>query len=340
MRELRKKEHVENYLRSMYEGETLLEDIFLSNNSLPELDFKDIDVSTEFLGKKIGAPIMINAMTGGAEFTKSINTDLAELAKKFSIPMAVGSQTIALCEEEEGCIESFELVREIIGRDGLVISNLSANSSLEDCKKALDLVEGDAIQLHLNPAQEIVMEEGDREFKGILANIENISRHINKPVIVKEVGMGLSKDAVVRLKDVGIKYVDISGAGGTNFIEIENLRNSQIDLSELYSWGIPTALAIIEARQVGQDMEIIASGGIRTSLDIAKAIIIGGDIVGIAGELISYLLHGGYDAAENYLTETIYKLRVIMLLLGVSSIGELKEVSYKVKGELKELLGN
>ncbi len=336
MRELRKKEHVENYLRSMYEGETLLSDVFLSNNSLPELDFKDIDTSTEFLNKKIGAPIMINAMTGGAEFTKSINTDLARLAKKFNIPMAVGSQTIALCEEE-GCIESFKIVRETLGDDGIVVSNLSANASLEDCKKALDLVDGDAIQLHLNPAQEIVMKEGDREFRGILDNIENISKNIDKPVIVKEVGLGLSKDTVRRLREIGIEYIDISGAGGTNFIEIENMRNSHIDLSELYSWGIPTALAIIEARKVS-DGTLIGSGGIRNSLDIAKSIIIGADLVGVAGEIISYLLHGSYDAADAYLTETMYKLRVIMLLLGVSSIEELKQVPYRVKGELKDLL--
>lgn len=337
MRKLRKKEHVENYLRSIYEGNTLLGDVYLSNNSLPELNFEDIDISTEFLGRKISAPIMINAMTGGSEFTETINKDLARLAKKFNIPMAVGSQTIALCEEDS-CKESFKVVREIIGDEGIVISNLSADASVEDCRAALKLVKGNGLQLHLNPGQEIVMSEGDRNFKGILENIEKINKAIDTTLIVKEVGLGMSAEVVEKLRNIGVKHVDISGAGGTNFIEIENLRNNHIDLSELYSWGIPTALAIIEARKVSDEIDIIGSGGIRNSLDLAKALILGANIVGIAGELISYLLHGGYEAAEEYLRETIYKLKVIMLLLGKSSISELKESKYRVKGELEQLL--
>lgn len=337
MRKLRKKEHVENYLRTMYEGDTLLKDVFLPHNSLPDLDFKDVDISMEFLGRKIDAPIMINAMTGGSEFTEGINEDLAKLAKEFNIPMAVGSQTIALCNDKE-CLNSFSVVREIIGEEGIVISNLSGNANLEDVKQALTLVEGDAIQLHLNPAQEIVMKEGDREFKGILENISNINEKVPVPMIVKEVGMGMSKDVVKRLYDSGIRHIDISGTGGTNFIEIENLRNMDMDFSELYSWGVPTALSIIEAREVSEELFIIGSGGIRNSLDIVKSLVIGADIVGIAGEVISYLLHGGYESAYEYLEDTIYKIKVILLLLGKENLKALKDVEYRVEGRLKDLL--
>lgn len=337
MRELRKKEHVENYLRSMYEGDTLLSDVFLPNNSLPELNFDELDISMEFLGKKIDCPIMINAMTGGSEFTKSINNDLARLARQFNIPMAVGSQTIALCEDNS-CIESFSVVRDIIGEEGVVISNLSASASLEDCQRAVELLNSDAIQLHLNPGQEMVMREGDRDFRGILDNIKKINENIDKPLIVKEVGLGMSKEVVTKLENIGVKYIDISGAGGTNFIEIENLRNADTDLSELFEWGVPTALSIIEARKVSSQLNIIGSGGIRSSLDIVKAIVLGADIVGIAGELMSYLQHGGYETAEAYLEDTVYKIKVIMMLLGKANIKELKETKYKVKGTLKELL--
>lgn len=337
MRKLRKKEHVENYLRSIYEGNTLLGDVFLPNNSLPDIDFDEIDISTMCFGKKIDAPIMINAMTGGSDFTKTINADLARLAKKFNIPMAVGSQTIALCQDQE-CVDSFSIVRDIIGEEGVVISNLSANESLEACQMALDLVGGDALQLHLNPGQEIVMEEGDRKFRGILDNIQMINSKVDKPVIVKEVGLGMSREVVEKLMAIGIRHVDISGSGGTNFIEIENLRHSDIDLSELYSWGIPTAMAIIGARETSKDLGIIGSGGIRNSMDVVRAIVLGADLVGIAGELISYLLHGGYEAAEEYLLETFYKIRVIMLLLGKSKIEDLKGSRYIVKGELKDLI--
>jgi len=337
MRKKRKKEHVENYLRTRYEGDTLLGDVFLQHNALPNLHLDDIDTKTIFLGKTVDHPIIINAMTGGSDFSREINRDLSLLAKKFKIPMAVGSETIALCEEEE-CQDSFRIVRDNIGTDGIVISNLGAQASLEDVKRALDIVNGDAIQLHLNPAQEVVMLEGDRDFRGVLKNIETIVNGIDKPVIIKEVGFGISKEVASNLYSVGVRNIDISGFGGTNFIEIENIRYNNMDFSDLYSWGIPTALSLIKCRELPTDLKLIASGGIKNSMDIIKALIIGGDIVGISGELLSYLLHGGYENAETYLEGLIYKMKVLMLLLGKQNINELKTTEYKLTGELRELI--
>lgn len=337
MRKKRKREHVENYLRTTYKGDTLLEDIFLQHNSLPDLSFEDIETKTVFLGKTVDSPIIINAMTGGSDFSREINRDLSLLAKEFNIPMAVGSQTIALCEEEE-CNDSFEIVRQTIGDGGIVIANLNAQASIDDVKIALDMVKGDAIQLHLNPAQEVVMLEGDRDFRGILRNIEAIVKEIDKPVIVKEVGFGISKEVAAKLYNAGVRNIDISGYGGTNFIEIENIRYNNIDFSDLYSWGIPTALALIKCRELPEDLNIIASGGIRTSMDIVKAMVIGGNMVGISGEILSYLLHGGYENAKNYLEATIHKMKILMLLLGKKNIEELKTTEYKVIGDLKELI--
>jgi len=231
MRSIRKREHIENYLKTSYHGDTLLGDVFLEHNALPNLDFDDIDTSIIYLGKQIDYPILINAMTGGSSLTQEINRDLSTLAKEFNIPMAVGSQTIAL--EEEEAKESFKIVREIIG-DGIVISNLSGQATVEQARQALDLVQGDAIQIHLNPAQELVMEEGDRNFRGVIDNIEAIVKNIDKPIIVKEVGFGVSRDVAQKLYNIGVRNLDISGYGGTNFIEIENLRNPAFDFTELY----------------------------------------------------------------------------------------------------------
>ena len=338
MRSTRKKEHIENYLKTSFQGDTLLGDVFLEHNALPNLDLKDIDTSMNFLGKKIDYPILINAMTGGSSLTQEINRDLSTLAKEFNIPMAVGSQTIALEDDEEDAMESFRIVREVIGKDGIVISNLNAHATLEQARQAIELVKGNAIQLHLNPAQELVMEEGDREFKGVIDRIEDIVKNIDKPVIVKEVGFGISQEVAKKLYNVGVRTIDVSGYGGTNFIEIENLRNPAFDFTELYYWGIPTAASIINCRKLPKDLNIIASGGIRTSMDIVKSIALGSQLVGISGELLAYLVHGGYGNAKDYLLSIIYKIKLLMLLLGKQNIEELRSTNYKVTGKLKDLI--
>ena len=335
MRSARKKEHIENYLKTSYHGDTLLGDVFLEHNALPNLDFDDIDTSIIYLGKQIDYPILINAMTGGSSLTQEINRDLSTLAKEFNIPMAVGSQTIAL--EEEEAKESFKIVREIIG-DGIVISNLSGQATVEQARQALDLVQGDAIQIHLNPAQELVMEEGDRNFRGVIDNIEAIVKNIDKPIIVKEVGFGVSRDVAQKLYNIGVRNLDISGYGGTNFIEIENLRNPAFDFTELYGWGIPTAASLINCRRMPEDLNLVASGGIRSGMDIVKSIVLGAQIVGISGELLAYLIHGGYANAKEYLANLIYKIKILMILLGKQNIEELRNTEYKITGKLKDLI--
>lgn len=336
MRKYRKQEHIENYLRTSYVGNPLFDDVFLYNNSLPEIDFSEIDTSTVFLDKKINFPLMINAMTGGNEFSEDINRDLAGVANEFRIPMAVGSEKIAL--EDEDARESFEIVREII-KDGIVLSNLSGEATVEEAKRAVDLVRADAIQIHLNPAQELAQPEGNRKFRNILQNIDLIVARMDVPVIVKEVGFGLSKDVIKTLYNIGVRSVDVSGSGGTNFIEIENLRNVDNDLSELYSWGIPTALSVIEAKKLGlNDLEIISSGGVKTASDIIKSLVIGADMTAISGEILSYIIHGGYDYTLEYISNLIYKTKMIMLLLGAKNLGEVKAQKYKVTGKLKDLL--
>jgi len=336
IRKDRKQQHIEEYLNSTYQNSTLFDDVFIEHNALPELDFEEIDTKVNFLGKSIDYPLMINAITGGTQFSQEINRSLSKIAESFNIPMAVGSQTIALRNKESH--KSFKVVREVMGKDGVVLSNLNAHVSLDEVKLAMEIIDADGIQLHLNPAQELIMKEGDRHFKGILKNIENIVKNIDKPVIVKEVGFGISKDIAQKLYDIGVKYVDISGKGGTNFIEIEDRRNDDMDFTDMYSWGIPTALSLIECRKVSDDLNIIASGGIGKSIDVVKALCLGADIVAIGGIILRILLVDGYDKATKYMNDLVYKLKVLMLLTGSRDVKQLKKVSYRVKGELRDLL--
>lgn len=336
MRKYRKTEHIENFLRSTYVGDPLFSDIFLYNDSLPEINYDEIDTSLNFLNKKVKFPLMINAMTGGSDLSEEINRSLANVAAEYDLPMAVGSQTIAL--EDKDSRKSFEIVREII-KDGIVISNLSGFASTEDAKLAVDLLRADAIQIHLNPAQELVQVEGERNFCGILNNIEKIVNTSEVPVIVKEVGFGMSQKTVKKLHDVGVKYVDISGYGGSNFFEIENLREPNADISDLFSWGIPTALSLIEAKKLAyDDIFLIASGGIKTSVDLVKSLCLGADMTAISGEILSYIVRGGYEYTLRYIDGLMEKTKMLMMLNGAKNISELQKVDYKLTGKLRELL--
>ena len=338
MRVERKKEHLENYLRTSHIGNPLFEDVYLEHNALPLLSVDEVDTGLNFLGKHIDYPLMIGAITGGGDFAMEINQQLAQIACKYKIPMAVGSQTIAF-EEGEASEESFRIVRETMCDELVVIANLNANAGPEEAKKAVEMLNADALQIHLNVAQELVMDEGDRDFTGALAHLESIRDAIEVPVIVKEVGYGISSPVAKMLYEKGFKYIDVAGAGGTNFIEIENLRSIERDFGELYGWGIPTAKAVHDvAKALPEEACIIASGGVRTSTDIVKSIILGADLSGSSGEILNYLVHGGYEHAQKHLDEVFYKLKVIMVMLGAKDIESLKKVPYKLTGRLKELI--
>lgn len=313
----------------------IFEDVFIEHSSLPELSLDEIDMSASFLGKKISYPIMIDAMTGGIKEAEEINESLSKLAREFNIPMAVGSETIAL---EDFNTRSFELVGKNL-KDKIKIGNLSAKCGLEEVNKAISLIDADAIELHLNFCQELIMPEGDRDFRGILDNIENIVNGSKVPVIVKEVGFGISLDSARALYERGVRYINISGHGGTNFIEIEDLRNEEEDFSDLYHWGNPSAKILIDYKNNlnKDDLFIISSGGIKTSLDILKSFALGADLVSISGELLKYLAHGGEEYARMYLNSLINKLRILMLLTGKKNVKQLKEIKYKTVGRLKDL---
>jgi isopentenyl-diphosphate delta-isomerase len=335
IRSSRKKEHIQHFLQSNFDGDNYFKYIYLEHNSLPEIDFNEIDTKCSFMGKEISFPIMINAMTGGFEDGVEINRGLARVAERLNIPMAVGSQAIAVADKEYEA--SFRVVREVL-KHGVVISNINAFASVDDVSRAIDMIQANAVQIHLNPAQEIIMPEGDRNFKGLLKNIENIVSKIDKPVIVKETGSGFSKDAARRLMEVGVKYIDIGGRGGTNFIKIESARNHERDFSELLEWGIPTALSLLQCRALSKDLNVVCSGGIRRSEEVVKALCVGANMLGISGPILREFLSGGVEGAEKYLKNIIYRSKIIMLLLGKKNIEELKNMPFKVTGTLKELM--
>lgn len=335
MRQSRKQEHLENYLLSSYKNSTLFEDVYLSHNPISERNYEDIDPSCVFLGHKISFPFMINAITGGNEYANEINENLANISKELNIPMAVGSQKIAV--DDPSLKKSFEVVRKI-NKDGIIISNLGALSSVDEAKKAVEMINANAIQLHLNLAQELVMPEGDRDFRGVVENISKIVKELKLPVIVKEVGTGINKKSAKLLYDVGVRYIDVAGKGGSNFVEIEDLRNPALDSNELYEWGIPTALSLLEVKSLNKnDLFIISSGGVRTSTDIAKSITMGAKLCAGSGEIINYLIRGGYPSALEYVKNLKNKLKILMVLLDVDNLDELSKVEYKLTGKLKEL---
>jgi isopentenyl-diphosphate delta-isomerase len=334
IRATRKDEHIKLFLQSTSAKNNGFKDIVIQNNALPEIDFNDISTGRVFLNKAIDMPVMINAVTGGTDYTYNINKQLAQLSMDYNIPMAVGSQTIAIHDKSKQ--ESFKIVREI-NKSGIIIANVSANSSYYNICEAIEMVAADAVQLHLNTAQEICMREGDRSFKGILNNIKNIVHEVKVPLIVKEVGFGISYEAAKKLYNVGVKYIDTGGKGGTNFIEIEDSRNKDVDYSFLKHWGIPTALSLLECKHVSRDLQVICSGGITKAEEIVKAITMGAAITGISGLILRELLDKGYDDAKACLEKLQYELKVFMLLLGAEDIEKLSKTSYFLKGELQQV---
>lgn len=333
-RRQRKDQHIENYLKTRTRGTTLLDCVYIEHNALSDVSIKQIDTSVEFMGQKIAMPLMVDAITGGGDSSASINEDLSSICESINIPMAVGSESIALTDESSR--ESFELVKQ---KEGLFrIGNLGFERNYDNFIFARDLIDAKAMQVHLNIAQELVMKEGDNDFHSSIDIIGELVEKFPYPIIVKETGSGISKEVAQKLIEKNVKYIDVAGKGGTNFIEIEDLRDFEIDYSDLYNWGIPTAKSIIDVRSASDDVFIIASGGIKTAMDVVKSIIIGADMAAMTGEVLNYLLRGGYQACEDFLKEINHKIKIIMALLGVRNIEELKKVDYKLIGELKELV--
>ena len=254
---------------------------------LPELDYGEIDLTTYFLGKALSAPLLISSMTGGTDQAKTINYRLAAIAQQYNLAMGVGSQRVAVENPEVGLTFAIRS----IAPDALLFANLGAvqlnyRYGLDQCRKIVDLLEADALILHLNPIQECVQTGGDTNFRGLLEKIALLCEQLPVPVIAKEVGNGISGAMAQKLIAAGVAAIDVAGAGGTSWARVESERAQdarQRRLGQTFAdWGIPTAECIVGVRAVAPQIPLIASGGLRNGLDVSKSIALGADLAGLA----------------------------------------------------------
>ncbi|MFR0610486.1 type 2 isopentenyl-diphosphate Delta-isomerase [Limosilactobacillus mucosae] len=331
----RKNEHVSlaEKLYSQSHANHPFDQVRLIHNSLPEMALSQADSSIKLGELNLKAPFYIEAMTGGSKQTAKINARLASLAHQHGLAMATGSLSVALKDPQTQ--SSFAIVRDKMPTEP-VIANLGASADLEQAQKAIDILKADAIEIHLNAAQELVMPEGDREFFW-QEHIKELVNQLSIPVIVKEVGFGMDKKTIAKLQELGVKYINVSGRGGTNFAAIENRRNHQFDLSMLNDWGQTTPESLLEARAIkNPDVAIIASGGITSPLDVIKAGALGASAVGVAGHFLHTLLHDGDDALDRELNAWQEAILRLLTLLGCHNFAELKQAEVVLSPELDD----
>jgi len=340
---LRKRDHLRLSLELdvSFEGKTTwLEYVELIHRALPELNLDEISTETSFLGETFGMPLLVEAMTGGIPEAVEINGNLAEAAERFSIPMEVGSQRAAL--EDKKLEYTFRVARERAS-NLFLIANLSgvqlAEDEVEVAEKAIEMIEADAISIHLNPLQELIQPEGSTRFKDVLKVIEKVCERLDVPVIVKEVGCGISSEVARMLEEVGVKAIDVAGAGGTCWAKIEMLRLREDDerrevAKTFLDWGIPTAASIIEVSSA-VSIEVIGSGGIRSGIDIAKALSIGADMAGAAHPLLRPATES-VESVAKVLERLRSELRAAMFLTGCKDVDELKNSPHVILGPLLE----
>lgn len=347
MGERRKLEHIKVCLERRVEARSLragFEDVYLVHRCLPEVDLDEVSTETYFLGERFKAPLVISALTGGPRLSGIVNRSLAEAAQQLDLILELGSQRPAL--EDPGLLDSFRVVREV-APDAYVVANLGAvqltERGVEVASQAVDMVDADAIAIHLNPLQEAVQLEGEARFRGVIEALKALVREVNLPVIVKETGCGVAREEAMLCARLGVSAIDVAGAGGTSWGAIEGYRALEAGDRRRFAlgmrfrdWGVPTVVSIVEAKRYS-GLPIIASGGVRTGVDVAKAIALGADMAGMALPLLRPALIGGWAVASK-LSQVIEELRLAMFLTGSRSVEELKRADVVVTGRTAEWL--
>lgn len=317
---------------------TLFECVRLVHNALPDLAFENIDLSARILGKRLKAPLLIAAMTGGTERAQHINHELASIAEERGYAFGLGSQRAM--HKHRGAAPSYQ-VRDvaptalILGNVGVVQARAMKQNEIESLVGA---VNADALCVHLNPAMELVQSEGDRDFRGGLETLGHLAAELSVPVVAKETGCGLSAEVALRLRSAGVRHVDVSGAGGTSWVGVETERASaeRKPLGQrFWEWGIPTAASVALVAPHGFET-LFATGGVKSGLDVAKAIALGASAGGIARPVLQALENGGRQGAVDFLERVETELRMTMLLVGARNLAELAATSRVVLGELAE----
>lgn len=344
----KKVDHVGICLKKPVEAKkvtTLLECVHLIHNALPELNIEAVDTSTVFLEHKFSAPLLIDAMTGGFSGAKRINENLASAAEKLGIGMIVGSQRAGLLSPS--LAETYSIARKK-APNAFIASNIGAAQlvkgfSKEDAKKCIEMIDANAFVVHLNPLQEMLQIGGDPHYEGVLNKIRELTAELGVPIIVKEVGGGISKEVAIRLELAGVKAINVSGAGGTSWAAVEHHRakaqgdKARSELGEMFwDWGIPTAASLMEVRKAVA-MPLIASGGIRSGLDVAKCITLGASLAGMALPLLKPATTSE-KAVLSYVERVVSELKTAMFVAGYGNISSLSKARYVLTGQLVEWL--
>lgn len=309
---------------------TGLDSYYFPHQALPELDLEDIRLDLTLFGKQLSAPVFISSMTGGTREAERINLNLAAAAQEAGVPMGVGSQRAAL--EEPELAATFQVRKE--APDILLFANLGAvqlnyGITVDDCRRAVDMIEADALILHLNPLQEAVMADGDTRFSGLIKKIQAVCQRLPVPVIAKEVGWGISHQTAVQLLSAGISAIDVAGAGGTSWTEVE-MHRAKTELgrqvaSSFVNWGIPTAETIQIVCKAAPELPVFASGGIRTGVDIAKTIALGATLAGMAGPFLKAAAVSP-EAVALVIERVRREIQISMFAAGVQDLKSLQEI--------------
>lgn len=332
MHEQRKSDHIRINLEedvNFRQLSTGLEKYHFLHQALPEIDLALVDTSVSFLGKKLRAPLLISSMTGGTDQARQINYTLAQAAEMNGIAMGLGSQRAAI--ENPALAPTFQ-VRTVAPTTTLLANvgavQLNYGYTVDHCRRAVEMIEADALILHFNALQEAVQPEGDTNFSGLLAKVEAVCRELPVPVIAKEVGWGFSENTVRRLVEAGVAAIDVAGSGGTSWTQVEMHRaNTEIRrrvAATFVDWGIPTSEAILAAKRAGSSLPVIASGGLRNGLDMAKCIALGATVAGMAGPFLKAAVNS-LQAVLDEIEIATTELRVAMFGIGVASIAGLQE---------------
>ncbi len=330
--EQRKDDHIKiNLERDVRSALTTgLEKIHFTHEALPELNLDEVDTSLTLFGKRLKAPILVSSMTGGTEDAGDINMRLARAAQECGIAMGVGSQRAAI--EKPGLAASFQVRRaapEILLFANLGAVQLNYGYSVDECRKAVEMIEADALYLHLNPLQEAVQHGGDGNWKGLAKKIETLCKTLPMPVIAKEVGWGISEKTARILAECGVSAIDVAGAGGTSWSQVEMYRAPDEFLRNLAAtfigWGIPTAESIQAVKRAAPGLTVFASGGLKDGLDIAKCIALGASLGGMAGQFLKAAAVSTDNAIE-MIRLTQRQLQVTMFCAGAGDIQSLQEL--------------
>ena len=320
---------------------TLLEQVRFVHDALPDLDTDAIDLSVTVLGKKLAAPIVIAAMTGGTEEAQRVNHELAKIAGERGLGFGLGSQRAM---HVRPLTKDTYRVRDV-APNTLVLGNVGVvqarEMSTSDVQALVDGVGADALCIHLNPAMELVQPGGDRDFRGGLDTIARLVKELSCPVVVKETGCGISRAVAKRLVGIGVRHIDVSGAGGTSWVGVETKRAESVDDRAahalgmaLWDWGVPTAASVALVAPLGLET-IIATGGVFTGLDVARTIALGASVAGIARPMLKALTAGGREGALAFLDTVLAELRAVMLLTGSGNVAALKKAPRILGSELR-----